>query len=77
MNVLLIMILVLFVGLIRKLYSISRLFQWYLKNKYNFPRLGYTGIWKIFDQAKINYQKQTIIQASNLKESLANLRINR
>ena len=42
-----------------------------------FPRLGYTGIRKIFDQAKINYKKLTIVQASDLKGDLEYLRINR
>ena len=41
-----------------------------------FPRLGYTGIRKIFDQAKIDYKKKTIIQASDLKEIRESLGIN-
>jgi hypothetical protein len=33
-----------------------------------FPKLGYGGIKKIFDDNKINYNERTIVQASDLKE---------
>jgi len=42
-----------------------------------FPRLGYSQIRKIFDQAKIDYKKKTIVQDSTLKGNLEGLRINR
>ena len=35
-----------------------------------FPRLGYLGMKRIFDSAKINYEERTITQASTLKEEI-------
>ena len=40
-----------------------------------FPKLGYMGIKKIFDDNKINYKKRTIIQASDLKEKIEKMGI--
>jgi hypothetical protein len=42
-----------------------------------FPKLGYLGIKKIFDDAKINYMAKTIIQASHAKDQLERLHINK
>ena len=39
--------------------------------------MGYLGIRKIFDTEKVNYSKNTIIQASDLKEKLEGLNIKR
>lgn len=40
-----------------------------------FPKLGFTGIEKIFDKNKIDHMKKTIIQASDLKQKLEKLKI--
>ena len=40
-----------------------------------FPKIGYIGIKKIFDNGNVNYLRKTIIQASDLKESLVSLMI--
>ena len=40
-----------------------------------FPRLGYLGIKRILDSHKINYEHHTITRASNLKEKLEELEI--
>ena len=37
------------------------------------PKLGYMGIKKIFDDHKIQYNKRTIVQASDLEEKLEKL----
>ena len=42
-----------------------------------FPNAGYRGIRKILDDNKINYTRKTIIQASELKDDLERLSINR
>jgi hypothetical protein len=34
-----------------------------------FPKLGYFGIKKIFDDANIDYMKKTIVQTSHAKRS--------
>jgi hypothetical protein len=41
----------------------------------SFPKAGYLGIKKIFDENEINYMDKTIIQASDLKEELEKLGI--
>ena len=40
-----------------------------------FPKAGYLGIKAIFDENKIDYASKTIIQASDLKETLEKLNI--
>ena len=40
-----------------------------------FPKLGFSGIKRIFDKNNINYMKKTIIQSSDLKEKLETLNI--
>jgi hypothetical protein len=35
-----------------------------------FPKMGYLAIKRIFDENKVDYAKQTIIQVSDLKEQL-------
>jgi hypothetical protein len=40
-----------------------------------FPKIGYMGIKKIFDDNKVNYMDKTIIQASDLKAKLETLDI--
>jgi hypothetical protein len=35
-----------------------------------FPKLGYQGIKNIYDEAKIDYTKKTIVQASTAKKTL-------
>jgi hypothetical protein len=40
-----------------------------------FPKLGYIGIQKIFDENKINYSRKTIVQASHLKKQIESLDI--
>jgi hypothetical protein len=42
-----------------------------------FPKLGYLGIKKIFDDEKVNYMKKTIVQASHAKGILEKLFINK
>jgi hypothetical protein len=42
-----------------------------------FPNAGYQGIRKILDDNKINYMRKTIIKASDLKDDLERLSINR
>jgi hypothetical protein len=42
-----------------------------------FPKLGYLGIKKKIDDAKINYMVKTIIQASHAKDQLERLHINK
>jgi hypothetical protein len=42
-----------------------------------FPKLGYMGIKKIFDDEKVNYMKKTIVQASHAKGILEKLFINK
>ena len=42
-----------------------------------FPKLGFSRIKKIFDSNNIDYTRRTIIQASDLKERLENLNINK
>ena len=41
----------------------------------SFPKAGYLGIKKIFDDNKVNYMERTIIQASDLKEEIEKLGI--
>ena len=41
----------------------------------SFPKAGYLGIKKIFDDNEVNYMERTIIQASDLKEELEKLGI--
>ena len=41
----------------------------------SFPKLGYLGIKRIFDSNKINYAKQNIVQASDLKAKIDQLMI--
>lgn len=40
-----------------------------------FPKLGFSGIKRIFDKNNINYMRKTIIQSSDLKDKLENLNI--
>ena len=40
-----------------------------------FPQAGYLGIKAIFDKNNVNYAKRTIVQASDLKETLEKLNI--
>ena len=42
-----------------------------------FPKLGYSGIRKIFDSAGVNYMRKTIIQASDLKADLEKKNLNK
>jgi hypothetical protein len=42
-----------------------------------FPNAGYRGIRKILDDKKINYMRKNIIQASDPKDDLERLSINR
>jgi hypothetical protein len=42
-----------------------------------FPKLGYLGIKKIFDRCSVNYTRNTIIQASDLKDKLEKLNVRR
>jgi hypothetical protein len=43
----------------------------------SFPKLGYMGIKKIFDDEKVNYMKKAIVQASHAKGTLEQLFINK
>jgi hypothetical protein len=43
----------------------------------DFPKLGYLGIKRIFDEANIGYSKKTIVQASSVKSHLKTLGINK
>jgi hypothetical protein len=40
-----------------------------------FPKVGYMGIKKIFDDNRVNYMKKTIIQAVDLKEKIETIGI--
>ena len=42
-----------------------------------FSKLGYLGIKKVLDEHNVNYNKHTIIQASDLKEKLEKLTLNK
>jgi hypothetical protein len=42
-----------------------------------YPKMGYLGIKRIFDEAKIDYSKKTIVQALTVKSHLKTLGINK
>ena len=42
-----------------------------------FPKIGYIGINKIFDNENVNYSQNTITQASDLKNDLESMKLNR
>ena len=39
-----------------------------------FPKLGYKGIKRIFDNSKVNYSKNTTIQAKDLVDTIKRLK---
>ena len=42
-----------------------------------FSKIGYLGIKRYLDKVKVNYSQNSIVQASDLKEILEELRLNR
>ena len=42
-----------------------------------FSKIGYLGIKRFLDKGKVNYSRVSTVQASNLKERLEELKVNR
>ena len=42
-----------------------------------FSKIGYLGIKRFLDKGKVNYSRVSTVQASNLKEKLEELKVNR